>query len=246
MTNTGTEIIQAALRDIGVLDAVETANAEQVADGALFGTLLIDRWRTKRILIAGITISSYSLVSGTQSYTIGSGGTFNQTWPTAIEFWNVVPDDDAADPLELRKGRPLTYDQWAAIRVKSQTGPRPSVMYYDRTYAAGLGNCLFHPIPDNNDVDVKLYTAVPAITSLVAATSYDLRPGVMDALIRHLGIRLARHYGRPVDQDLKNEAKEALGDVMKANIIPKESPARPEFLIGSAAGRRTHNIYQDG
>ena len=244
MSQTGTQIITASLRELGVLDPIQAASSEHVADGIAVGSDLIDSWRTDGLTIGGATISTYSLVSGTASYTIGDGGDFDQGYPTSIPSWSVIPDDDAADPLELPMGRPYTDDEWQGIRIKTQTGPRPSAMYFDRAYAAGLGNCLFHPIPDNGDVDVKIYSVVPDITSLVAATTYDLRSGYMRALKLNLALELRGRYPRPIDNKLEKRAAEALGFLRISNVRPKQSSRRPEFAIGNQAGRRTFNVYQ--
>lgn len=246
MTKTGTRIVTDALREIQVLDPTATAEGEQLEDGINAAGDLLDTWRVERLTIGGILINSFSLVNGTQSYTIGSGGVFNQTYPAAIEGWSVIPDDDAADPVELPMGRPYTADAWQQIRIKTQKGSYPTVMYYDHAYAAGLGNCLFHPIPNNADVDVRLYTAVPAITALVAATSYDMRPGVSRALTLTLALELADRYGKAatVTTRLEQRAARAYGLLKRSNIIPRVSPLRPEFAIGSATGRRTFNVYQ--
>lgn len=245
MTYTGTQLVTAALRELGVLGSTATASGDRLSDGITVGSDLLDSWRTEHLLVSGITIATYSLVSGTQSYTIGSGGTFDQTYPTAIELWSVIPDDDAADPNEIPMGRPLTYAEWQQIRVKSSTGARPTSLYYDRAWAAGVGNILVYPIPDNNDVDIKLYAKVPAITSLVAGTSYNLAPACARAIKLNLALELADRYGAGgiVSPRLEQRAADAKMLWKRSNIIPKESPMRGEFAIGSGAGRRTFNVY---
>ena len=242
---TGSALCADALKEIQVIDPTAAISAEQQTDALSAANDLLDLWRTKRLLVAGITINTYSLVSGTASYTIGSGGVFDQAYPQRIERWSVIPDDDATDPQEMSMGRPVTSDVWQGIRVKTQTGSRPTTLYYDRLYAAGLGLCYFHPVPDNNDVDVKLYCAIPSITALVAGTTYDLQPGMQNALTLGLALALGRgRYGKSavMTADLKEAAREALAAVMGANIVPKESPMRPEYAIGSG-GRRNFNIY---
>jgi hypothetical protein len=248
MTRTGTEIITQALREIGVLDPIEAASSEHLEDGRLAAGELLDAWRIERLTISGILIGTYSLVSGDASYTIGSGGDFNQTYPESIFAWSVVPDDDAADPDEIPMGRPLDVDQWQGIRVKTDTGPYPTVMYFDRAYSAGLGNCYFHPVPDNNDVDVKIYSRVAGITDLVVATSYDLRPGFHRALRLNLAMELAGRHGKTGDRidKLERAAAHALGMLKRSNIRHRESPTRAEFEIGQGTGRRSFNIYTGG
>ena len=232
-----------------MLDAVEAGSAELLEDALTVGSDLLDSWRLDKLTISGITRTVYSLVTSTQSYTIGSGGTFDQDYPTTIEAWSVIPDDDAAATAlqEMPMGRPLTWDQWQQIRVKGQTGSYPTRMYFDRRWAAGLGNLLFHPIPNNGDVDIVLYQTVPAITTLVSATTYNLRTGVVRALKLGLAVdlglgRFAREGGLPAG--LEQRAAHAYGLLKRSNYIPRETPMRAEFSIGSGSGRRTYNVYQ--
>ena len=245
MTKTGMQIVTSALRELGILGMVQTASGDRLDDGIDAACGLLDSWRLERLLIPGITISLYNLASGTQTYTIGTGGTFNQTYPTSIECWSVIPDGSATNPVEHPMGRPLTSDQWQAIRVKSSTGSYPTSLYYDHSYAAGLGTVLVHPIPNSNLPDVKLYARVPALTALVAATSYDLAPGVHRALILNLAMELVDRYGSAaiVSPNLDKRATTSLAAIKRANIVPKESPIRSEFVIGSEAGRRNFNVY---
>lgn len=229
----GSVLARQALREVGVLDPVQAGHAEQIADAIIVGTDLLDSWRTKRLTISGVTRTVYSLTSGTQAYTIGSGGAFDQEWPESIPHWSVIPDDDATDVDEYPMGRPYTDDEWRVIRVKSDTAAYPTVLYFDRRFVAGLGTCLFWPVPDNGDVDVVLYNRVPAIVSLVAATTYNLRPGMARALKLNWAIELADRYGKPVSASLERRAREALRSLEKSNIIPRESSMRAEFAIGA-------------
>ena len=241
---TGSDIVTSALRAARIIDPIEAPHGEQQADALELATDLLDTWRTQKLTIGGITRNVFSLTINTQSHTIGSGGTFNQNYPASIERWSVIPDDDAADVLEISKGRPLNSEEWQRIAVKSTTGSYPTVMYYDRSYSAGLGNCLFYPIPNNADVDVVLYGRVPVITSLALATSYDFRPGTRQALKLELAIALCDFYGREMPSGLEKRAARAMGSFKRSNMIPREAAMRSEFAIG--ARRRTFNVYTGG
>lgn len=248
MSYYGREYARLALREIGVLDPTEAGSDEILADALAVGSLMINGWRTKRLTINGITRSVYSVVSGTASYTIGSGGTFNQDYPNAIHAWSVIPDGGVTNPIEIPKGRPLTWDQWQQVRVKTNTG-LPFQMYFDRAWTAGLGRCYFYPVPNNSAIDVALYGAVPSITTLVAGTQYDLRPGMDAAIVYNLALRLAtgrfKRSGFDIT-DLKELAASTFADARRIAIVPKESPIRAEFVIGQGTGRRTFNVYTGG
>lgn len=249
-TYTGTQIARAALREIGVLDPIEAGAAELLADARDVGTDLLDSWRTERLTISGVTRAVFSLVNAQQSYTIGSGGDFAQDYPAAILRWSVIPDDDAANPDEQPQGRPLTDDEWQGIRVKSLTATYPTRMWFDKRYVAGLARCLFWPVPDNGDVDIVLYQHVPAITSLVANTSYDLQPGFARALKLGLALELAESGKYEVAQEIvarvARRAGRAIAALKRSNHQPRTTAMRPEFVIGAARGRRGGlNIYTD-
>lgn len=241
MIYTGREIVTDALTRIGMIDPVDAPDAELEQRALRVAKDVLDNWRIKKLTIAGVTRNVHPLTINTQAHTIGDGGNLNQTWPTAIERWSVIPDDTATDPFEISKGRPLTFIQWQAISVKSQSGSHPTKMYFDGKYAAGLGTCYFWPIPDNANVSAVLYTHVPDITTLALATPYDLEPGVALALKLNLAVEFADAFGRTPSPRLEMRAKETLGDLKSHHIIPREAPIRPDFVIGRH--RRTVNVY---
>ena len=85
MSITGRNIVRDALRELGVLQSNETADGDATQQGLDVASDLLDTWRTERLTISGVTIASYDLVADTATYTIGSGGDWDQDYPTAIE-----------------------------------------------------------------------------------------------------------------------------------------------------------------
>jgi len=244
MPTTGRNIVRDALRELGVVMPHETPEATLLQAGLDAANDLLDTWAAKRLTIGGTTISSYSLVSGTASYTIGDGATFDQPYPTVILAWSVIPDDDAADPLEIPMGRPLNAEEWQQIAVKSTTGAYPTRLYFDDLYAAGFGLVYVYPVPDNNDVDIKLYAKVPAVTSLAVNTSYDFTRGYMRALKLTLAEELASRFGKEPSASLQRRASDARAVLAIRNIKPKQSPIQADFLIGRRVGRV--DLYHTG
>lgn len=245
-TYTGTQLARAALRELGVIDPTEAGDPELISDAIDVGSDMLDSWRLDNLTIPSITRSLYPLSANTQDYTIGDGGTFNQDYPNAIEMWSVVPDSTVADPLELPMGRPLTYDQWSGVRIKSQTGPYPVRMYFDHAFVAGFGLCEFHPIPAGPNVQAVLYSSIPALTTIVANTQYNLRPGMALAIKTNWAIELADRLGRTLPGRLEKRAAKSLGLVKRGNIRPLEARIQSQFVIGGGSGRRNFNIYTGG
>lgn len=250
MAITGAVLVAEALRELGIADPIDPLSGEDQQYALRMANRVLDAWRAQSLTISGITRSVYSLSASTQSYTIGSGGTFDQDWPEEIVSWSIIPDDSADDPREIEMGRPYTADEWQSIDVKSLEGSRPTAMWYDRNFvtsgaSAGLGQLHFWPIPDGSTVDVVLYQRIPDISSIVAATSYTFRPAFEMALILALAVRLAPSYEVPAQRipDLHQQAREALAVLKRSNIVAKEAPIRDAFVIGQTAGRRQFNVY---
>lgn len=244
----GRELAKHALREIGVLDPIEAGDNEVLTDACEVATRLIDRWRTQRLTIRAVTRNTYNLVALQQSYTIGLGGNFAQTYPESIAAWSVIADGAATEVNELPMGEPFTWEEWQRIRAKSQTGPYPIRMWFDKAWTAGLGKLWFHPIPLTSDPDIVLYERVPVLTSVAMATQYDLEPAFADALILNLALRLCPRHKVPMTdvQDVVRDAAHALGDLKRSHVQLLESPMRTEFAIGGGGGRRTFNIYTGG
>ena len=248
MSKTGIEFVTDALRELQVLDPTADASGEHLADGLRVANDLLDTWAVNRLLVGGAIRSQYTLTNAVAAYTIGTDGAFNQTYPEVITAWSIVPDGTLASPVEVPRGRPVTAAEWQRIAIKSQTG-QPRTLWFDRAYAAGLGTCTFHPIPNTNAFRAILYSKVPAIRTLVAGTTYDLQPGMQNALTLNLALALIGRYGKGVTLsgeeriNLRDRAVNALAAVERANIVPQEAGRRAEFSLGG--GRRTFNIRTD-
>jgi len=245
---TGRDIAKMALREIGVLDPIEAGSNELIADTLTLASLMLDRWRTKRLTIRGIVRSEYPLIIHTQTYELGEQGAFTQIEPESIVSWSVIPSLTAAEPQEIPMGAPLDWTGWQAIRVKSQTAPWPTRMWFENqwsnpTQEASQVRVWFHPIPNRDNVGVVLYQRVPAIKELDANTTYQFEPAFADALILQLALRAAGRHKVPMSDipDTAKHATEALADLKRAHSTLLESPMRPEFSIGG--GGRSFNIY---
>ena len=244
---TGADIARAALRRIGALDPTEDGEAEDIVAVLDLASDMLDAWATDHLTISGTLRSPYDLVINTQSYTIGSGGVFDQQYPSAIDKWSVIPDDDAAHPQEIPRGRPLTMLEWQYVLQKTQTGPYPTRLVFDERQASGLGRILVHPIPDNNDVDIVLYQRVPAVVTLVQATNYTFpRAGlraVKDGIARELALDGSHEVPIDLVQLLVKRADESKAALERQNYVPRETPIRRSW---SRVGRRGRFNIQTG
>ncbi len=82
-------------------------------------------------------------------------------------------------------------------------------------------------------------------TAIAANTTYQLRKGWAMGIITNLAVhlgqgRFARTGGLP--DGLERRAMKAIGIIRRANYHPRQTPIRPEFVIGSQTGYRSFNV----
>ena len=123
----------------GTLDTFE--QADLLADFNSF----LDGCSIERLLCYQVLQESFSLASGTVSYTIGSGATMSTTRPTKIVDPCFVRDSSNLDsPLKL-----LDASAYGRIVQKSGSGTTyPDYLFYDGAFdSSGFGTIYIYPPP---------------------------------------------------------------------------------------------------
>jgi len=207
------DIVTAALRELGVLASGEVATADEANSGLEELNRLVDQWAGERLLIYRVTRTTWTLVSATQVYTVGTGGTVNVVRPVYLDHVNFI--DTSTSPDTEYKLTPLTDDAWAAIAQKALTGTLPTNWHYNPTFPTGTLS--LWPVPTSSTLQGALYAPqqVSEFASLDEVIS--LPPGYRRMLVKNLARDLAPSYDRPVHPELKEEAIESKATVKRNN-----------------------------
>lgn len=237
---TANDLINSSLRLIGVLASGETPTGAESQDAFLILNQMIDSWNSERLMIFTLTISEFSLVSGQQTYTLGSGGDFNMARPARIERMSIVNLNNPAQPLELPIEM-LTDQGWQAIPVKLITSSLPQKCYDDGAFP--LRNLNFWCVP-NVPVKVRIYgwTALTQFPDF--QTSLTFPPAYLKALRYNLAVDLAPEFGREVPASVAAQAV-----ISKAAIESLNSPLldmRCESAVVGRGDKRIYNWLTDG
>lgn len=232
---TAREIVSAALRKIGALASGETASAADANDGLSELNRMIGSWSTDGLLIYAKTADSLTLVAGTASYTMGTGGTFSTTRPQEI-LEALIRDSSNSDyPLTLR-----TLSEYASIGTKSSQSSLPTDLYEDGGYP--LRTLTLYPVP-SSAYTLIVYSLKPLTSVSTLDTTISLPPGYDDALIYNLAVRLAPEYGKTVSDVVSLMAVETKAGAKRSN-------ERQAFLKVDSAlvprGYRSINIFTGG
>lgn len=237
------DIIAASLRRIGVLGEGQTPSAEQAADGMFAANALLDEWKSKRLQIYSITRSIATIVSGTSTYTLGTGGT---TFTPAMSRPATKPivrfQDTSQSPTLEMDLFPMTDDSYASLALKTSTSPYPQQFWLNNTYP--LSTIVLWPVPTGTTLQLVVYwaTAVTEFTSI--NDTFDLPPGYRRMVVTALALELADEYRVEPSQRLIEQAAVAMADVKNMNVRLIDVYIEPGALNqGGSVGY--YNIFSD-
>lgn len=205
---TALEIIVAAYQELGVLvsGGIPNSNDEAWSLGKL--NRMLKSWSADGLNLHYRIEESFSLVSGTPSYTIGSGATFDTVRPKVIEQ-AFIRDSGHDYPIGIRPAA----EYWT-LREKT-TEDRPLKLYYDPTYPNGTIYLYYTP---NSAYSLHIVSQKPLLTYVSAGTEISLPGEYEDALVLNLAIRFASRYGKVVSGELRLDAQKALSNVRGLNL----------------------------
>ena len=161
---TALQLIEAALRDIGVLYTGQSSNSDQQTECLQALQMMLRTWSAQRLMVYYIEEGeNFTLVAGTSSYTIGSGGDFNTVRPTAILGAYVASGIDY--PIEI-----IDRERYRNISVKT-LGDVPAWLWYNPVYP--LGEIYLYPTGGG---EIYLDSQKPLTEPSTVATEMTLAP----------------------------------------------------------------------
>jgi len=238
MATTVKDVCQDALREIGILDAVEAGTDADV--DAAFDRLnrLIDQWASERLMIYTRTRTTWTIVASQASYTVGSGANVDIARPGIDEVTQIHYVDTSQDPdLELELNL-LSEDAWSKVPQRALTSQYPTSAYYNPTFPNGTLH--FWPIPTNSSLEGVIYhwTAVSEYTALT--DSVALPGGYRRMMITNLAMELCPLFGVQPNPVLVKNSMESMGTVKRSNKRIADLQFDPGALV---QGRDSLNYY---
>jgi hypothetical protein len=210
------DLINSALRLIGVLSSEENPSAATANDSLIVFQDLVDSWNAERLTVYFIPRLVFSLTAGKQTYIYGSpvAGNptvpdFNSPRPAAIERMGIINLNNPIQPLELPL-QYLTVAQWQEIPVKNIQSALPQYCWDDQDYP--FRNLSFWPVP-NVPIQTAIYPWTALVQPAALSTQIAFPPGYFRALRYNLAVDLAAEF--PV------VPQQVLGPVMKTALEAK-------------------------
>jgi hypothetical protein len=209
------DLLASSLRLLGVLASGETPSGAEATDGLMILNQMLDMWNAEHLNIFTVTIATYPLVAGQQTYTLGVGGNFNAVRPAKIASMSSLTFNNPSQPLELPLDM-LSDSEWQAIPVKAIQSTYPTKVYDDGAYP--LRSLNFWPIPSAVcSVLVYGWTALTSFSDLV--TDITFPPGYLMAIRYNLAAYLAPEFGRQLPPEVAVIAMQSKAVIQSMNIV---------------------------
>jgi len=215
------QVIAGALRKLGVISQGQTPDSDQITDASEALNTLVKAWQAEGLPLWAIKTFSFTPVSGTTSYSVGTGLTVNTAEPLKIYQMYYRNNTSEIDiPIN-----PLTQQQYHFLSSKLQEGT-PVQFYYERLN--GYGNIHLFLTPDttfaSNNTIYFLYQR-PFSDFDSSTDTPDFPQEWIRALIYGLADEMSLDYGIPekTQDRLKSRAaeykEEALGFTQEEGSI---------------------------
>jgi hypothetical protein len=236
---TALDIINSAMRLIGVLAAGEQLAGQDANTGLSILNQMVDSWQIERLMIYAILRNVYTLTPGTQTYTLG-GTVVNSTnldvlRYTKIDRYGILSFSNPSQPLELPLDY-LTEVEWAAIPVKAIQSALPTKIYDDNAFPAR--NLNVFPVPNGSyAVAIIAYAWTPIGQFLSFSQQYTFPPGYLKALRYNLAVDLAAEWpGDPANFPLIMKIAMESKAMIKSNNVTPQPMACEQVVLSQTRG----------
>lgn len=216
MATTYGDLVSAALADLNVLAAGETAAAGDAALGLQVLNRLIDKWAGQGLTIPSLTRNTQTITANDETYTIGPTGNVVMTERPSKLFAVTLIDTAPSPDLEISLGDGLTDAGYAAISQKALTATRPSAWYYNPTVPNGV--ITLWPVPTGSNLQLGIYVREPLTQVSALTTNVSLAPGYQEFMVTQLALRLAPTFTRnQIPDELHEAARDAMATIKRNN-----------------------------
>ncbi len=229
------EIINDAFMWIGAKDPLQPMAPQDMRYALRQLNQVIELWSLRSLTIPVTGREVFPLVGGqggpSNPYTIGSGGDFDTSRPTSITNVGLLVTS-TTQPFELPRWL-YTDDGYAVISQKELQSNYFSGLYYNPTYASGLGTINLYPVPSDDTTSLVLYRPMQLSLFANLTAAYDMPPGASSALTAELARRLFIPYGRQWTPQMDAECNRIVSTYERMNTKMVDLSLDPGLTAGS-------------
>lgn len=236
---TVSQIILRAGQALGTYGRNEVLSAADANDGLSVFNAMLDSWAGENLASYANQQSSFTMIIGQQTYTVGSGGYVNVTRPDNILQAFIIDSNNITYPVAV-----IPQDKWNGIGNKNITSQIPTTIFYNPQYPLGIINIFPIPLAPytfyfNAILQQSTFSSLPM--------TITMPPGYERAYILNLALEL-KSAGFPcvLNSDDMAQLRENASQA-KRNIKTKN---QKEVLVDYPSevvsrGYASYNIYSD-
>jgi len=219
------DVIQAALRKLGVLSGGATPETYQLTNGMQALNAMIKGFYADGMPVWAIQTYTFTVQSGVAQYLIGPGQTFNTDMPLKVlQAWRNQQGNLSNIPMNIYTN--YNYDL-LPLALSSGT---PVNLYYQPFETYGAIN--LWPKPNDSVTTVSIRYQVPFEDMVNYTDNFDFPSYWTEAIIYGLAQRLAPEYGLPLmdRQALSQEAEKHHQNALSFGVEEGSFFFQPDFV----------------
>lgn len=221
------EIVNLALRDVGVVGEGQTASGETMADAFTTLNQMLGLWQADGLYVYAQKDITATL-TGAATYTFGTGGAINAPRPVKVDsaFWRSQGHDYPVSVI-------ASFEEYSRIGNKLG-GTMPAAICYVPDFPLGT----LYVYPNGATGELHLITRADLPTFVALTDTISIPPEYHTALRYSLGEYLCTTFQSPMRPDLPALASRA------RKIIKRNSVRVPASQMPAALGHRSFDIGQ--
>jgi len=232
-TTTAGDLINGALRLLGVLAEGETPSAETSQDALTAFDQMVDSWSTERLTVYATMDQTFVWPSNVAMRTLGPSGDFVGERPIDLDWATYFKDSENRLSFGIRF---VNEDQYNAIALKTVTSTYPQIIWVNNDYPNITMRV--YPVPIK-DLEWHFISVIPLTAPASLDTEIALPPGYLRAFRFNLACELAAEFGvEPSPRVIR------ISDISKRNLQrindPMDLLALPYPILVT---RPRYNIY---
>lgn len=227
------DIINGALRLIGVLAEGETPSPETSADALFAMNQMIESWNTEKLSIFNTQDQVFTWPSGEIQRHLGPTGDFVGNRPVLLEDSTYYRDPSTNVSFGIKF---INQQQYDGIAVKTVTSTYPQVMWINMEYPNI--QMTIYPKP-TRDLEWHFISVQELDNPVNLATTLAFPPGYLRAFRYNLACELAPEFGVEPSRQVQRIAMVSKRNIKRINN-PEDIMSLPYSLV---ATRQRFNVY---
>ena len=230
---TAGDLINGALRLLGVLAEAETPSAAMSEDALIAMNEMIESWNTERLAVFSTQDQVFSWPATAISRTLGPTGDFVGNRPIMIDDSTYFKDPTTGVSYGLKL---INQQQYNGIALKTVSSTYPQVMWTNMTFPNV--EMYIYPVP-TRVLEFHIVSVQELTQPAALSTPILFPPGYFRRFRYNLACEIAPEYGVEPSRQVQRIAMTSKRNLKRINN-PDDLMSIPYSIVGN---RQRYNIY---